>query len=104
MTDPAPANAELTVLLPLGVIANQLMKLEADLRLLNAKTLAYASQRPGGDLAVQVAGLLEKINEVLERIRDLITDFEADIELDSASPISPSNDLGFRKPLPDRDD
>ena len=104
MTEPAAANVELTSLLPLGVIANQLMKVEADLRFLNAKTLAYAEQRPGGDLAAQVAGRLEKINEVLEQIRDLIVDFEADIELESASPAAPSSDLNLRKPPPDRDD
>jgi hypothetical protein len=104
MTEPSSANVELTILLPLGVIANQLMKVAADLRFLNAKTLAYAKQRPGGDLAAQVAGRLEKINEVLEQIRDLITDFEADIELKSAGPTPPSDPLGFRKPHPDRDD
>jgi hypothetical protein len=102
MTEPAAANVELTILLPLGVIANQLMGVEADLRFLNAKTLAYADQRPGGDHAAQIARRLEKINEVLEQIRDLIADFEADLEPKSASPASPSSDS--RKPLSDRDD
>jgi hypothetical protein len=104
MTEPAAANVELAILLPLGVIANQLMKVEADLRFLNAKTIAYAEQRPGGDLAAQVAGRLEKLTQVLEQIRDLIVDFETDIQLKSASPAAPSSGSSFRKRLPDRDD
>jgi hypothetical protein len=80
-------NFELAVVLPLGVIANQLMKVEADLRFLNAKASAYATQRAGGGPAAQVAGRLEKIHEALEQIRDLVSEFEH-----------------FRKPPPDRDD
>jgi hypothetical protein len=76
MSDTSPVNVELSILLPLGVIANQLMKVEADLRFLNAKTSAYASERQGGDMAGEVAARLEKINELLEVIRGLISDIE----------------------------
>jgi hypothetical protein len=48
MSHPSPANFELSIVLPLGVVANQLMKVEADLRFLNAKTTAYAGEHPGG--------------------------------------------------------
>ena len=85
MSDTSPLNVELSIVLPLGVIANQLMKVEADLRFLNAKTSAYAGERPGGDMAGQVAVRLEKINETLEVIRGLVSDIELDIQPRSAS-------------------
>ena len=80
MSDPPSVNVELSILLPLGVIANQLMKVEADLRFLNAKTSAYASRRLGGGMAGQVAARLEKINEALEVIRGLVADIEMDTQ------------------------
>jgi hypothetical protein len=80
MSNLSPANVELSILLPLGVVANQLMKVEADLRFLNAKTSAYASERPSGEMAAHVAARLEKINEALEVIRGLVSDIEKDIQ------------------------
>jgi hypothetical protein len=80
MSDPSPVNLELSIVLPLGVIAHQLMKVEADLRFLNAKTAAYASERLGGGMAGLVAARLEKINEALEVIRGLVADIELDIQ------------------------
>lgn len=103
MSDPSAANFELSIMLPLGVITNHLMKVETDLRFLNAKTLAYAKQHPAGDLAAKVAGRLEKINEALEQIQDLIAEFEADMHA-TANPLPPSKDFGLRKPRTDRDD
>jgi hypothetical protein len=88
MSDTSPVNVELSIVLPLGVIANQLMKVEADLRFLNAKTSAYVGERPGGEAAGQVAARLEKINEVLEVIRGLVSDIEMDIQPRSAGPRS----------------
>jgi hypothetical protein len=88
LSDTSPVNVELSLVLPLGVIANQLMKVEADLRFLNAKTAAYAGGRPSGDMAGQVAARLEKINEVLEVIRGLVSDIESDIQPRSANPRS----------------
>jgi hypothetical protein len=85
MSDTSPVNVELSIVLPLGVIANQLMKVEADLRFLNAKTWAYAGEHPGGDMAGQVAARLEKINEALEVIRGLVSDIEMDIQPTSTS-------------------
>ncbi len=96
MSETSPANFELTVVLPLGVIANQLMKLEADLRFLNAKTSRYASEPPDSVLAAQVATRIEKINEALEAIRTLVVDIAADIQPRSAKK--------FAKMHTDRDD
>jgi hypothetical protein len=83
MTEASRASQELEIVLPLGVIANQLMKIEADLRFLNMKALMHTAERENRDLSAQVTAHLEKINEALDLIRGLV---------------SP------RKPLPDRDD
>ena len=85
MSDTSSVNVELSIVLPLGVIANQLLKVEADLRFLNAKTSIYANEGPRGALAGQVASQLEKINERLEVIRGLVSDIEMDMQPRSAS-------------------
>ena len=84
MSETSPANFELAIVLPLGVVANQLMKLEAELRFLNAKTSKYASEPPGSAMAAQVAARIEKINEALEVIRTLVSDIAIDIQPRSA--------------------
>ena len=71
MTEPSPANLELAIALPLGVVANQLTRIEADLRFLSMKASAYRSERESGQLAAKVSGGLERINEVLDLIRGL---------------------------------
>ncbi|HEY2465326.1 MAG TPA: hypothetical protein VGI32_14805 [Steroidobacteraceae bacterium] len=80
MSNPSPVSLELSIVLPLGVIANQLMKVEADLRFLSAKASAYPSQSSSSGTAAQVAARLEKIHELLESIRSLVADIETDIE------------------------
>jgi hypothetical protein len=84
MSEPSPANFVLSIVLPLGVVANQLMKVEADLRSLNAKTSAHAIERPGRDEAGQVAARLEQIGEALEVIRALVLDIEREFYPKSA--------------------
>lgn len=80
MSESPPANFELSVVLPLGVIANQLLKLESELRFLHARTSACAREPPGADMAAQAAARLEKINVALEAIRTLAADIETDIQ------------------------
>lgn len=80
MTKPSPANLELAIALPLGVVANQLARIEADLRFLSMKASAYVNERDSGQLAAKLAGGLETINEVLDRIRGLVADMEANIQ------------------------
>jgi hypothetical protein len=76
MTEASSANFEMSINLPLGVLANQLMRIEADLRLLNMKALRCArereNQRPTGDIEAR----LDNINATLESIRDLVSDIE----------------------------
>ena len=92
-------------MLPLAAVANQLMRIEADLRFLNMKALAYVKEREGGASARQIAVRLDNINEALERIRGLVSDIEADVQPRSTRPISaPGAEPASLKPLACRDD
>ncbi len=97
MTESSPVNLELAIALPLGVVANQLMRIEADLRFLNMKALAYINEGEHGGSGALVAARLETINEALDLIRGLVSNIEADMQPKSASRAS-------RKPIPERDD
>jgi hypothetical protein len=79
MTETSPANAELAILLPLGVIANRLMAIEADLRLINLKAVDCAQTRESAGLATQAAARLERISEALDLIRDLVSQMESSL-------------------------
>jgi hypothetical protein len=73
-------SVELAIALPLGVVANQLLKIEVDLRFLGAKASVHAPDRENADLAAQIAARLEQINETLEAIRGLIADMETEMQ------------------------
>lgn len=85
MTAASSANLELAVVLPLGVVASQLMRIEADLRSLNMKAWAHAKEREHAGLALEMAARLEKINEALDQIRGLTADMAADLQPKSAN-------------------
>jgi hypothetical protein len=80
-----PTSLELAIDLPLGVVANQLRKVESDLRFLSAKSATHGDNRGNGNPASQVAARLEQINETLESIRALLADIERDLQPKSAS-------------------
>jgi hypothetical protein len=105
MTEPSPANLELAIALPLGVVANQLRRIEADLRFLSMKATGYANERENGVLAAKVSGGLEKISEALDLIRSLVADMEANVQPKSASLTDKSSrERASRKSFLDRDD
>jgi hypothetical protein len=96
---------ELAIALPLGVVANQLARIEADLRFLSMKASVYADERENGELAAKVSGGLEKINEALDLIRGLVADMEANTRPTSTSVAGKSfRDRAARKTSADRDD
>jgi hypothetical protein len=80
MTEASSANVELAIVLPLGVVANQLMRIEADLRSLHMKAWTYAKEREHGGQDPKIATRLEKINEALDLIRGLTKDMAADLQ------------------------
>lgn len=102
MTESSPANLELAISLPLGVVANQLTRVEADLRFLSMKASAFADERENGELAAKASGGLERINEALDSIRGLVADMAANIQ---PRPVrTSSRERASRKPSSDQDD
>jgi hypothetical protein len=91
MTDASSDNLEMAIALPLGVVANQLMRIESDLRLLNVKALSAARRHENAGFTKVIEARIDNINQALDSIRGLVSDIELDIH---------SN----RKPKPDRDD
>ena len=79
MTKASGTNVELALVLPLGVVVNQLLRTEAHLRLLNMKTLDLAGERAADNCAGPIALRLEQIHETLDSIRGLVADIEADL-------------------------
>jgi hypothetical protein len=84
MTELSPENPELTIALPLGALVNQLNRIESDLRFLSMKTARF-DEHESGHLAAKVAGGLDRINEALDRIRDLVAAMQANIQPASRS-------------------
>jgi len=82
------ADVELAIGLPLDVVANRLRRIEADLRLLNMKTVALARAGENEPVGAMIEARIETIYEALDSIRSLVSEIEAD----------------SRKPSSDRDD
>jgi hypothetical protein len=80
MTEASRASLEMAVALPLGVVANQLMRIEAELRLLNMKALNLGGERGEERVSGLIEKRLENINEALDSIRGLMSDIEKDIQ------------------------
>ena len=74
----SPETFELALVLPLGVMANQLMKVESELRFLSAKLSRYGQER--GSAREEAAARLEKMSEALDAIRQIIADMQAEIQ------------------------
>ena len=126
MTQVSSSEWEFAIVLPLGAVANQLQKIEAQLRLLNMKALNFARAHDGQGLHRVVEARLEAIGDTLDSVATLIADIQADISpnqakvtrlsVDEESVFSradsraeePSRDdtrpTSARKPRPERDD
>ncbi len=83
-------NFELAVVLPLGVAANQLLKVESELRFLSAKLTRYRQERGSG--RGEAAARLEQMSESLDAIRQLIADLQADVDPGAAAAARRRND------------
>lgn len=81
MTESSVGNVEMAIVLPLGVVGKQLMRIESELRLLNMKALNVDKQRDDGHHTASIAATLETINASLDSIRQLVAEFGADIHL-----------------------
>ena len=92
MSKPSSSDWELTIDLPLGVVASQLIRIEEQLRLLNMKAADIVKERDSGRRNGAISVRLEHINKALDSIRTLMVDIETDI------------DSTRRKSYPERDD
>jgi hypothetical protein len=79
MTDAVAGNVEMAIVLPLGVVGKQLMRIESELRLLNMKAVNVVMQRDDGHHTASITATLETINASLDSIRQLVAEFGADI-------------------------
>ena len=129
MTPESAAEWEVAIVLPLGAVANQLRRIETQLRLLNMKALGFARERDNRAVQLQVERRLDQISEALGSVAALVSDIEADVspsrakvtrlaldeetssnaERESADASRSSHDSGrsphfARKRHPDRDD
>lgn len=80
MTQASPADWEIAIVLPLGVVANQLQRIETQLRLLNMKALDFGRERENRTLRAPIDARLEQINEAIAAITGLVSDIEADLQ------------------------
>lgn len=79
MKEGSSGNLEMSIVLPLGVVGHQLMRIEADLRLLNMKASDFAGERDNAPHTSLIEARLEQINEALDSIRTLVSDIAADL-------------------------
>jgi hypothetical protein len=81
------ADWELTMVMPLGVLANQLVKIEGELRFLTMKA-AEQSGEDGVRSNKSVDARLELIHEVLESICSLLAKLQDDIHPKEPAPLA----------------
>ena len=86
MTRASSSDLQLAIVLPLGVLAQQLMRVEAQLRLVNMKALDLSTESEYTVSAALINAKLEHISEAIDSIRGLLAD------------------MSRRKPQPERDD
>jgi hypothetical protein len=87
VSEKSASNLELAMGLPLDAVANRLRRIEADLRLLNMKTGAFANDGDNARLGAMIEARIETIYEALDSIRTLVSDIASN-----------------RRPRSDRDD
>jgi len=128
MAEASATDWEFSIVLPLGAVAAQLQKIEAQLRHLNMKALDFARDRHAHSLHAALEGRLEQIGATLDSVATLVSDIHADLSprrakvtrvaVDEESPIAsldrrgderpPSRETNEtespRKPHPERDD
>jgi hypothetical protein len=95
MKQKASAHVEMTIVLPLDVAHNKLMKIEEELRQLNMKVMSFGQERESGHLSDLIEPRLQSLHETLDSIRERLSDLNSDIQ--------PTPE-GDRKPQSDRDD
>jgi len=81
MTDTSSGNWDMTIVLPLGVVAGQFAKLEMQLRSLNMAVVGLARVPDTAQPAVRAEAHLDAISDRLDSIRQLVSDIQRDLHL-----------------------
>jgi hypothetical protein len=84
MIQKSPSNLELAIGLPLGVVADKLMRIETELRALNMKALVFANDRDRARVTAQIEAQIEAIYKALDSIESLASDIAANIQARSS--------------------
>jgi hypothetical protein len=92
MTEESRASFEMTIILPLDVLADKLARIEADLRRLNMRVSDFAHRSDNAELLALIDARRENLYETLDSIKALLSD-----------PIR-TNSRSNRKPYPELDD
>jgi hypothetical protein len=80
MTQASSANWEIAIVLPLGVVDNQLRRIEEQLRLVNMKALDFGKEHENWTLRRLIGARLEHVSELLDSIARLVSDIDADMQ------------------------
>jgi hypothetical protein len=104
MTKESSTDWELTIDLPLGVVASQLTRIEEQLRQLNDRARDLLQARDGGRRNGEISVRLENINKALDSIGAFIAGLEAEIEATRRSSEAVVAQTLSRKSYPDWDD
>jgi hypothetical protein len=93
------------MVMPLGVLANQLVKIEGDLRFLSMKAAGHSGEDSARSTKL-VDARLELIYDVLESIHSLLAKVQADLHPKGAAAQFTAGESAVfsHKPLPERDD
>jgi hypothetical protein len=99
MTMKLSTDVEMIIMLPLAALANKLQRFEAELRLLSVKASSFRNEPDGERSTGRIEAQLELIDEVLDSIKGLVSNLEADLNRAAThSEVTP------RKPYPELDD
>jgi hypothetical protein len=101
----SPVDWEMEMVMPLGVLANQLVKIEGDLRFLSMKAAEHSGEA-GARTTKSVGTRVELMYGVLESIHSLLAKVQADIDpRGTATRFTTGEPAVFsRKPSPELDD
>lgn len=117
---------EMTIGLPLDVVAGKLRRIEQELRHLSIKALSIDQEAESEDLKDLIEARLERIRDAIYSISSCLSELSTDMQTANDIPLTPPDERGmeryssddgkdapferensdhaYRKPQPDRDD
>jgi hypothetical protein len=116
---------EMTIGLPLDVVASKLKRIEEELRHLGLQAASIDQKAESEDLKVLIEARLERIRDTIYSISSCLSDLSTDLQTVDDIPVTPpgrgmercvsddgtdapfereNSDHAYRKPRPDRDD